>query len=707
MPIRNIDGMPGRTHSTGFATYSDLVFVRELRITQEARISALADTRLGIEGHNWLRLLLSNVRDSEWAAMGGAPAALEAEIVRELRFFRTNRITPVFVFSGLAVARKDGRSFAKDDRRPAARHAAWEQYWQGQGEQALRGWGTAAPAPLADLVPFVMQVLRAQGADAMRAPYSSWAQLAYLYHHDAQPIHAIYASLDVLMFSVDRVITAISSTRSTFSWVARDQLAARCGVAPELLLDMCILAGFDWCPTFPALLSDVGFSFQSAVDATRQYGSGFNAIQMAGDARAPSYSDSFLRAYCTVKYHIVLRLDGSVGPLNPDFAPNDLHGIIGYRLPARAYHLLARGVVQPPVLSMLASGSWLEFAPADNGEAPEYRRLVSQWTPTVYRLQCAALCSALGPFFRQRKITLQAWFDPHSETVVHDSRSAAPLPPPMHIAPDALPPDACIDAVLDYCAKTPAAAASPAPAGHRPAEQTAWILRSLGFAGPDGQPTPLGHALAAGLQALPTPQARSALQWPVLVAAVLLGQGLLTGDKWGVAYEDARAPPPGVDPQLLPHIRLVARVATLCPLGPRRGPWRLALNRDLLAFSAAARLVLKTAASCADVACLIAAPSSAPLQDPALPVPLDCAVDDATGLLVHALLVDYARHGPGCGARIKAAAADSIGDAPQALRDAWSVAGAVRAMAKAHGTASGSAVADACAWAAPAFGESA
>ncbi|KAJ2842373.1 hypothetical protein IWW36_005930, partial [Coemansia brasiliensis] len=365
MPIRNID-----------------VFVRELKLMQESRIGALSDTRLGIEGHNWLRQLMLSTRDGEPTAMGGVSLALEAAIVKELQFFRSNNITPVFVFSGLLVARKDGRGIFKEDHRPAYRHSAWEQYWQGHREQALRGWSTCSPQALTDTIPFVMRVLKAHGAEYMRAPYSSWAQLAYLYKHDSQPIHAIYSSLDVLMFDVDRVITSIGHGRSTFGWILRDHLLNKCSISAEQILDICILAGCDWSPTFPALLSDIGFSFKSAVDLIRQYRSGFNAIQAMADhpsVRASNYSDSFLRTFCIVRYHIVLHLDGSVGPLNAEFAPNDLHDIIGYRLPTVAYHLLAQGAIHPPILNMLVSGVWLEFSPPDNGESDEYRRLITQW----------------------------------------------------------------------------------------------------------------------------------------------------------------------------------------------------------------------------------------------------------------------------------------------------------------------------------------
>ncbi|KAJ2698529.1 hypothetical protein H4R19_005591, partial [Coemansia spiralis] len=476
MPIRNID-----------------VYVRELRLAQEARIDALADTRLGIEGSSWLRQLLAGARDGEAAAVGGVPPTLETEIVKELQFFRASGVTPVFVFSGLPVARRDGRAFAKEDHRPAYRQAAWEQYQQGHTEQALRGWGAAWPQALADVVPFAMQVLAAHGAEFMRAPYSSWAQLAYLYRHEDQPIHAVYSSLDVLMFDVDRVVTSISHARSTFTYVVRDHLLSRCGVGAEQLADMCLLAGCDWCPTFPALLSDIGFSFKSAVDVTRQYGSGFGAIQALGDhagVRAANYSDSYLRAYCTVRYHIVLCLDGTVAPLNAELAPNDLHDIIGYRLPRAVYHLLARGAIHPPVASLLATGAWLEFAPADNGESDEYRRLVTQWQSRVFGRQCALLCPDMGAMFRQRKVVLQAWFSPQAETVLRDgtARGAGAEPAVLLRVPAALDTGgtAPLVRVLEQGTALVAAAGNGA-AGDPATSLQVWLLQSLGFVAADGQ----------------------------------------------------------------------------------------------------------------------------------------------------------------------------------------------------------------------------
>ncbi|KAJ1946242.1 hypothetical protein GGF37_001282 [Kickxella alabastrina] len=698
MPIRAID-----------------VYVRELRLMQDTRVSALGDTRLGIEGHSWLRQLMSNTRDGDNVAMDGLPHALEAAIVSELQFFCKHNITPIFVFNGLSVARKDMRPFAKDDHRPAFRNSAWEAYSKKHTEQAQRGWSTSSPHAQSDMIPFVMQVLQANGAEFMRAPYSSWGQLAYLYKHESQPIHAVYSSLDMLMFDVDRIITAFNHSKATFTWIQREHLLNKCGVTSEQVLDMCILAGFDWCQTFPALVTDIGFSFKSAVDATRAYRTGFNAIQMIGDhtnGRLSSYNDSFLRAYCTVKYHIVMYLDGTVGPLNAEFAPNDLHDIIGYRLPTAAYQLLAQGIVNPPVLNMLVSGSWLEFAPADNGEAAEYRKLITEWERSIYRQQCAALCGCMGPFYKQRKITMLSWFDPQSELVLNEAKAAKysgqnaqqaasqPLQLLLQAGQAAGSASISIEGVLASSKELLLPPANKASSADTDADRGAAgmllsVLADMGFVARNGQHTPLGSALGAGLRAL---NAKAPLkQWAVVEAAVLLSQGLLTGDKWSVAYEDEQSPV-GKDAQQQKFVRIISRIAMLVPCCERKGPWRLAYNRDLLAFGSAVRLVQKVAANCMDSACLIqaiAATGEAPREWTAwllklkAEAPVECASSAASGLLVHALLADYVRSGPGSWARIQECAGDSIVAAQQVVRDASSLVDAVLAMAKEQGSGVG------------------
>lgn len=61
------------------------------------------------------------------------------------------------------------------------------------------------------------------------------------------------------------------------------------------------------------------------------------------------YVDMFCRARCVIKYHPVITDEGQVRPLNKEYAPNDIHEFIGYRLPDELYYYLMRGLISPQV----------------------------------------------------------------------------------------------------------------------------------------------------------------------------------------------------------------------------------------------------------------------------------------------------------------------------------------------------------------------
>ncbi|KAJ2503515.1 hypothetical protein GGI11_007633 [Coemansia sp. RSA 2049] len=385
---------------------------------------------------------------------------------------------------------------------------------------------------------------------------------------------------------------------------------------------------------------------------------------------------------------------------------------------------------------MLVSGSWLEFPPADNGDSAEYRRLVTQWESAIHKSLCKALCTALGPFFQQRKITLCAWFDPHAEIVLHD---IDPDKQQTHSAPIAVatPASSRANGSLAHILQN----SSELFSSSSNEELTLAVLASLGFVTHTGKHTQLGAALLRGLQTLgSSSHTQAAQEWAVVVASILFSQGLLTCEKWSTAYEDDRST--AADERQQGFVRLVSRIATLVSLRGRRGQWPLAFNRDLLAFGSAAKVVLKTAACCLDSARLersVATSDSSASnstngsandnsitsngigngtskRDAASKqqIPLECATNDSCGLLVYALLNDFVRGGSGCWQRVRDEAGESIGDAQQALREAWDLVAAVLAMAQEYRKSSGKAkiqtqtadmLEDARKWARPAFDE--
>ena len=83
-------------------------YFQERQLVKELPLSALKDTRLGIDAGHYIDLLLSSeaTKEPNVTALGGVPSALGPRIEEHLRTLEVNKIKPIFVFSGLAVRQR-------------------------------------------------------------------------------------------------------------------------------------------------------------------------------------------------------------------------------------------------------------------------------------------------------------------------------------------------------------------------------------------------------------------------------------------------------------------------------------------------------------------------------------------------------------------------------------------------------------------------
>ncbi|CAO3594271.1 unnamed protein product [Absidia cylindrospora] len=273
---------------------------------------------------------------------------------------------------------------------------------------------------LPDVLNLVFYILRQHKIEFIRAPYSSWAQLVYMHNHPRQIVHSIYGGEEVLMWNVDRIITAIDFNKGNYQTVNKKTVLGDLRVSEEQFLDICILAGFEYCPTFPPL-AVISFTFNGVQELIKQHKTGFNAVQAYSDDAnvvKTGYIDTFCRTRCAIKYHLILTDEGEVKPLNADQAPNDIHEFIGYRLPDELYYYLMRGLIGPQVINNLVSGVLIENAPLDNGETTEYRNFLLQLL-SIRTQTLSLLTQPLHQFFQRRKVACYFWFDPSTEQVMY------------------------------------------------------------------------------------------------------------------------------------------------------------------------------------------------------------------------------------------------------------------------------------------------
>ncbi|KAF8930492.1 temperature dependent protein affecting M2 dsRNA replication-domain-containing protein [Dissophora ornata] len=402
MPLRHLD-----------------VYINQKDLTLVQPLSMLKDIRLGIDGNVWLKKILQDSSEQYLAGIGGTPSCMRKAIEKELEGFKAASIHPLFVFSGLALIRKD-KPNVDDDLKIATRNTAWDAVNAGKMDLALSSWGTFPAVHLSDLIHIVIRILKEHNVDYIRAPYDAGAQLVYMERNPKQIIHAIYAGSELLMFDVDRVITSIDFAKQTFSFTSKKTLLQELVLSDDQFLDLCILAGGYLCPLFPPLSDEGAFYFKS-INELQQYRTGFNFVKAYADSPQvvkSNYVDLFCRMRCALKHHLILTSEGHVEPMNAQQAPTDIHEFIGYRLPDEAYYYISRGLIADSTLNTLLCSYGVEYPPLCNGETEEYRNFLTTDIMKMKAQTMSLMQSQLNPFFH-RKISVVHWHEHNSPTTEH------------------------------------------------------------------------------------------------------------------------------------------------------------------------------------------------------------------------------------------------------------------------------------------------
>ncbi|CDH60807.1 xpg i-region protein [Lichtheimia corymbifera JMRC:FSU:9682] len=604
MPIRHFD-----------------IFTAERRLLQTSGVQQLKDTRLGIEGNYWLRKILG--KDPAVTAMGGIPLKLKDTVENEIKAFKANNIQPIFVFPGLSILRKD-KPFSIEDRRPSTRANGWDLYDKNRLDSALQAWGNGGGIHLADLCNYVCHILHEHGIEFIRAPYSAWAQLAYMYTHPRQIVSAVYGGTELLMFDVDKVITSIDFEKGNYMWMSKKTVLQDLHVSDDQFLDICLLAGFEYCNSFPPLnhsAMSMGFTFKDVHDLVKHHKTGFNTVQAYVDDPSVSkshYVDMFCRARCVIKYHPIITDEGQVRPLNKEYAPNDIHEFIGYRLPDELYYYLMRGLISPQSINTLVSGVLIENAPLDNGDTTEYRNfllgLLGIRTQTL-----SLLTQPLHQFYQSRKIASHFYFDPTTEHIMHHhpnynptsngsspSKNATLLNTVFestrswHVTQEVLDAEkknqdtATVD--IAFCMKateneTNAAKTISQTPSDKVLQQKDEIVANVLWKTLEIRDfltsskhihTPWGHALQVALNTTASNKNKPSFhtQEALLTAMELIRFEVLTNKPYTKSYSRIAG-----DENDQRHIRLISRALSLLPMDIKPEAWKGPFDRDLLVFN--------------------------------------------------------------------------------------------------------------------------
>ncbi|EER11990.1 conserved hypothetical protein [Perkinsus marinus ATCC 50983] len=597
--------------------------VRQLQTTlqdqgmiQQISMDQLSDMKMALDATFWLRSI-QMLKDPYADALGGMPPGLFGIIAKELELFSHYKIKPIFVFDGI-VPPLQHQMFQQSSQQQLDQ--AWTLSANGRDSEAQKAFAVATSRINSDICHFAFHFLKSKGFEVIRAPYFASAQLAYMAANNLCQV--VYGPPGLLLYGVKSVLLQMDFQKNKAEWVSLDHVLSKWYINREQFIDACLLAGTEYCLTYPYLNLDQ-FRGENQLPAAAHHAGAFSfetAIEFIRQVPLNSWMQTFptddmrndhVEGYCVCKlllcYTPVLNtIDLEVRPLSC----GDMSTVFGDRLPVTVYELLMMGFISSRLPLVLATGVWCDRQ-SPLIDSKEYRSLLIDLTNEYRTKALGIMADKLNPALRDRPVICTAyWEDPnlrririphlkrlkwmftkaeleaemrrqgaktvdlrfclqwHANEFQHDGPLVTKLRNSTAAGPRAQPKDLnSLSALVHF-----------------------QLLESLEYFSEDGGMTVLGDVLKD------TP---SRFQEPTLFALELMKFGVLTGDPFepvdGSSFP-AAVGYPKIDTvsDKQKSITLLSRVVSLVPMKLKNDLWDTTVEFDLAAFHSLLRLFKRT-----------------------------------------------------------------------------------------------------------------
>ncbi|CAJ1371337.1 unnamed protein product [Effrenium voratum] len=586
--------------------------LHEEKLIYQGSLEVLRGQRLGIDAVHWLRSIQA-LKDPFADALGGVPPGIFGVVDKELEGFRRLSITPVFVFQGMTPGPKHSMFVNRMDQQMMD---AWALLASGHNNEAQRFFAVSTSRINGDFVYFIFQHMRHRGCEVLQAPYFAGTQLVHFAEQGV--VQAVFGPPGLLLFGLSMAIVNIDFNSATFDWIDLERILEKWTMTREQFVDACMLAGTEYCLTFPYLQVDQvsRFNFDVAVNVAKQA----PLLSWLQTFPTEEMKVDHMEGYCVCKlliqsspvFHVG---ENSVRPSTGHSfqVPNDYPSVLGDPLPSSLYFLIVSGVLSAKLPQALAKGEWLDKS-QPLVDTVEYRQLLSDLTD--YRQRALGLVARHLPlYFRSKRILCKAfWENMQNRRSCDGGRARRWLTPEKmqdvirwninatNVAQE-LQRQGMTKVDFKFCLAWHAnefLTDGPLIRNLRSDSQEAgrgndtkavsaivhfMLLEHLGLIADDGGMTVLGDVLK---------DSPWQLQEPCLVALEMMKFGILSGDPFEAAErpfpEQVKYPKAPVDPHTK-SLLLLSRVMSLVPMKLKSGMWNADVDFDLAAFHSLVRLV--------------------------------------------------------------------------------------------------------------------
>ncbi|PNS19383.1 hypothetical protein CAC42_2560 [Sphaceloma murrayae] len=389
------------------------------RLIQSSPLEQLKGRCVAIDAvaHIQKSLTKGDTKESLLPALGGNPFNIENTLDTQIKQFRDSGIKPLFVFHGINASGEHHKLITAELLAKKI-DEAWDLYNASNPDQAVVAFGTACLFDSEHIYRYVQSLLHRKRVPFLVAPYSAYAQIAYM---EGDVVDAIQGSSELLVFNTQKVILDMDFESMTFTWVTRQSCIDNLALGnAQLWNDACLLAGSNLLLTLPQLDNDATAvripKIRAAADMLKRLSMSGNTIclQHADEPlnRQFDYLDNYRKAIMSIQHHVITTISGEMVTLNKETAPNDVHSFIGQRLPDEIYYYVSRGTLGTSVLSWRTSGQIVEKPPVDGGTSITYQTLIRDKLLHSRRKSLALLSQSLHRFYQHKDVNLKLFFGP-------------------------------------------------------------------------------------------------------------------------------------------------------------------------------------------------------------------------------------------------------------------------------------------------------
>jgi len=272
----------------------------------------------------------------------------------------------------------------------------------------------------------------------MMAPYFASAQLAHF--AETQVVHTVYGPPGLLLYNVQKVIIQIDFLHTIFEWVDLKTVLKAWGLNQDQFVDACMLAGTEYCLTYPYLntgqplpgqasqSTPSKLNFEAAIGIVKQA----PLINWMQSFPSEEIKNDHVDGYCICKVlvqssPVLHSSDREVRPLggagvgatsynsfngNDPRArqvPRDFRDIMGEKLPTSLYYLMVQGIISHKLPQAFAKGEWVDKS-QPLVDTQEFRTLLlelNEYREKAINLLARKLCNN----FARKPISCKAFWE--------------------------------------------------------------------------------------------------------------------------------------------------------------------------------------------------------------------------------------------------------------------------------------------------------